>query len=216
MNPVSERPTPEQSAAGDRVTYGPVYLDVTDAGRSLAFWRDLIGLRLREKAPDRLVLGVDDAELLGPPSRRRPSGAARARRALPPRHPPPERARVRLRARPADGRHPQAPTDHVTHWATYLDDPDGIGLELSFETIDRFGHYVLDGGPPGVIGSDGRCARRRGRSTSRRCSATCTTNTTWRGRCRRARASGTSTCTWRRSSPRCGCTRQSGSVVGQT
>ena len=36
----------------------------------------------------------------------------------------------------------------------YLKDPDGVGVELSFETADRFDH-VAPGGEPVLVGTDG-------------------------------------------------------------
>lgn len=49
----------------------------------------------------------------------------------------------------------QAPTDHITHWATYLDDPDGMQVEVAFETIDRVQRYEEGPGWPVIIDSHG-------------------------------------------------------------
>jgi catechol 2,3-dioxygenase len=71
-------------------------------------------------------------------------------------HMPSEAEFARILGRLFAARYPNAPTDHITHWATYLDDPDGINLEISFETIDRVGDISMIGGRPSIIDSEGR------------------------------------------------------------
>ena len=46
------------TTAGDFVTFGAVHLDITDADRSLAFWRDRVGLQLRGEDDGSLHLGT--------------------------------------------------------------------------------------------------------------------------------------------------------------
>src|SRR5579875_1338929 len=58
------RPTPAQTTAEDHATWGPVHLDVSDLERSLAFWRDLIGLQMLGEHDGAAHLGVEDGELL--------------------------------------------------------------------------------------------------------------------------------------------------------
>jgi catechol 2,3-dioxygenase len=154
---LDSRPTPAQSTATDRVTWGPVHLDVADGSRSLAFWRDLVGLSLLEERDGAIRLGVEDAELLvlhPGATRRAPRGhTGLYHLAI---HLPSEAEFARVLARLFSAGYPNAPTDHIMHWATYADDPDGIGLELSFETLDRFGRYDLAGRRPGIVDSRGR------------------------------------------------------------
>lgn len=156
----SHRPTPAQSTAEDAITYGAIHLDVTDADRSVAFWGGLIGLQTLARDRDEVRLGVEDRELLvlhpgaSPGSQRGHSGLYHLAVHLPSEA---EFARVLLRI--AEMNYPQAPTDHIMHWATYLDDPDGIGLELSFETLDRFSHYTAAGGRPMIVDSQGQLRR---------------------------------------------------------
>jgi len=154
------RPTPVQSLAQDSVVYGAVHLDVTDRDRALQFWSGLVGLELLRSEPDAVHLGVEDRELLVlhpgavAPTPRGHSGLYHL--AL---HLPSEAEFARVLLRIAQAQYPQAPTDHIMHWATYLWDPDGIGLELTFETLDRFDRYGSDEGRPFVV--DSRGARRR-------------------------------------------------------
>lgn len=156
----SVRPGPAQSTAGDFATWGPVHVDVTDEQRSLAFWREVIGLELRDQSAAGIRLGVADADLLvlhpgaARPAMRGYSGLYHL--AI---HLPSEAEFARALGRLLTLRVRNAPTDHIMHWATYLDDPDGIGLELSFETLDRFGGYLEGGRGMGIVDTGGRLRR---------------------------------------------------------
>lgn len=160
------RPTPAESTASDRLVYGAVHLNVTDLERSLVFWRDLIGMvELGRDEPGEngsgdggaVRLGVADAELvvLHPgaiqPVQRGYSSLYHL--AI---HMPSEAEFARILGRLFAARYPNAPTDHITHWATYLDDPDGINVEIAFETIDRVSEIDIIGGRPLIIDSEGR------------------------------------------------------------
>jgi len=159
MNPATTgRPGPAQTTTADRVTYGAVHLDVTDLDASLRFWAGAVGLTVLERGGDGSArLGVEDHELvvLHPgatsPVRRGHTGLYHL--AI---HLPSEAEFARSLARLSAAGVRQAPTDHVMHWATYAWDPDGIGLELSFETLDRFDAWVTDHGDLGVRHTDGR------------------------------------------------------------
>jgi catechol 2,3-dioxygenase len=152
------RPSPVQSTASDDLVYGAVHLDVTDPERSLVFWRDLMGLTELGRDDDGAVrLGVPDAELVVlHPGAVRPvqrGYSALYHLAL---HLPSEAEFARLLDRIFAARYPVAPSDHITHWASYLDDPDGINVEIAFETIDRVGQIDIVGGRPLIIDSEGR------------------------------------------------------------
>jgi catechol 2,3-dioxygenase len=157
MSMTSQRPSPALTTAQDKIVYGAIHIDVSDRDRSLAFWGGLIGLQVMRTSDDEVVLGVEDRELLvlhpgaASPAPRGHSGLYHLALHLPSEA---EFARVLLRIAQAD--YPQSPTDHIMHWATYLDDPDGLGLELSFETLDRFSHYTTVGGRPAVIDNQGQ------------------------------------------------------------
>jgi catechol 2,3-dioxygenase len=132
------------STASDFATFGPVHLDVTDGERSLVFWRDLLGLTLLGHDDQAWRLGVGDRTLvvLHPgaqgPVVRPASGLYHLALHLPSLA---EFARVLVRVQAA-GYFQFARTGR-THLADYIDDPDGIGLELALEnpppvqTIER-------------------------------------------------------------------------------
>jgi catechol 2,3-dioxygenase len=141
----------------DTITYGSVQLDVGDLARSLAFWRDLIGLAELERSDDHVPLGVDGRALivLHPGAERRPvrghSGLYHV--AI---HLPSEAEFARVLARVAAAGVPQAPTDHIFSKATYLSDPDGLQLELTLETPERAGEVLYGPASITIRDSDGR------------------------------------------------------------
>lgn len=152
------RPAPTESITSDALHYGAVHLNITDLERSLVFWRDLLGLtELGTNEDGSVRLGVADAELvvLHPgatrPVQRGYSGLYHLAF-----HMPSEAEFARVLGRLLAARHPVAPSDHITHWAFYFDDPDGINIEVAFETLDRLGSMEIVGGRPLLYDSEGR------------------------------------------------------------
>ncbi len=112
---------------------GPVELIVTDLDRSVAFYQDVIGLRPHRLDPAAAALGVGGEDILvltenslaRPPGRH--AGLYHVAILYPTRL---ELARAALRI--SSTRTPiQGASDHQTHEAIYLADPDGNGLELA-------------------------------------------------------------------------------------
>lgn len=140
----------------DVATFGAVELDVTDLRRSIPFWTDVIGLVLRSQTPTSAQLGTAQETLVTLHGgalagfQQRHSGLYHL--AI---HPPSEPDFARILLRLIRARYPIAPTDHVMSKAIYLLDPDGITVEITLETPERFGHAVIDGALPYVIDSAG-------------------------------------------------------------
>ncbi len=146
---------------GETIAHGAVHLDVTDLPRALAFWRDLLGLtQLQGEADGVARLGAGGRELIvlhagaERPPQRGHSGLYHV--AL---HLPDAREFARVIARLAAARYPQAPTDHIFSQATYLDDPDGIGLELTLETPERVAEMEVRGAEFRIVDTEGRLRR---------------------------------------------------------
>jgi catechol 2,3-dioxygenase len=132
----------------DATRLGGVELTVTNLDRSIGFYTAVIGLTLHDHDGDRAALGVGGEDLVTlhadcsvrPPGRHAglyhfallfPSRAELARAGR----------RVAERRAPIDGA-----SDHGTHEAIYLPDPDGIGIELAADRPrERW---------PGVRGAD--------------------------------------------------------------
>lgn len=144
------------SVDSDRITFGAVHLDVTNMDRALAFWRDLVGLQLLSGPEPVAVLGVPGNPLVAlhpgatGPLPRNYSGLYHLAIHVPTME---DFSRVYLRARSIG--YPQYPTDHLTHYANYLDDADGNGLEMVFESIERVGSMHHGAGGFHFVDADG-------------------------------------------------------------
>lgn len=137
-------------------TLGPVHLSVTDGDRTLAVWRDLVGLTVLDRTPTEITLGAGGKPLLVLfPGAERPvvprtSGLYHVAIHVPERA---DLARVLARLFTAQFRN--SPTDHLVTETTYLWDPDGNGIEITFETPER-GRFVSDGQTYGAVTADGK------------------------------------------------------------
>jgi catechol 2,3-dioxygenase len=114
---------------------GAVHLTVSDLDRSIAFYEDAIGLRLHRRADSVAAMGVGEDDLLilyeeeGARRAGRHAGLYHYALLFPSRE---ELARAALRL--AATRTPiQGASDHGTHEAIYLHDPDHNGIELAWD-----------------------------------------------------------------------------------
>ena len=141
------------------ITFGTVHLDIQDLARSVPFWRDIVGLHRVETIDGAAALGVGGEPLVVlHPSATRPvqrnySGLYHIAINL-----PSEAELARLLARVRVSRHHYGATDHIIAKSIYLNDPDGIGLEMTFETPDRVRSFQWNSGErsPLVIDAEGR------------------------------------------------------------
>jgi len=144
--------------ASDAITFGPVHLGITNVERALAFWVEILGLQLRNQKTDPVLeLGTEQDTLvvLRPDATHpaRPGYGGLYHLAI---HLPAEAEFARVLARLLVYRYPIGPTDHIMSKAIYLDDPDGIGVELTLETPERVKVWGMDAnGYPQVIDAQG-------------------------------------------------------------
>src|SRR4051812_27796295 len=121
------------AALADATRLGAVHLTVTDLGRSLAYYQDAIGFTVhrRDGAIAALGAGAQDLVVLHEDAAARPAGRHAGLYHVALLYPSREElARVALRL--AVTRVPiQGASNHGTHEAIYLPDPDGNGLELA-------------------------------------------------------------------------------------
>lgn len=128
---------------------GSVHLHVTHAERARLFWSHYVGLTELPSDDGTIRLGVADKPLivLHPdavePAARRRTGLYHV--AI---HVPEQKDLALLVARLATLEYGQSPTDHTATMATYFDDPDGIGIEITFETPERGRMLILPDGRP--------------------------------------------------------------------
>jgi catechol 2,3-dioxygenase len=134
------------------VTLGTVELAVSELDRAVDFYRDSLGLRVLRHDPSEAILGSDGAGVLalveqpGALPAGRHAGLYHVALLYPSRL---ELARVAqrllIRRTPIQGA-----SDHQTHEAIYLADPDGNGLELAADRPREL--WPAPDGPGGVIG----------------------------------------------------------------
>lgn len=153
---IAEQPI-SAGRGGDRITYGAVHLDVTDLERSLSFWRDVAGLGELPSLPGEARLGVGGRALvvLHPGATR---SAARGHAGLYHLaiHVPNAFEFASSLVRIGEARVPQSPTDHIFSKATYLHDPDGIMLEVTLETPERYRSIEIGPRSAYIVDSEGQ------------------------------------------------------------
>ena len=137
-------------------TFGAVHLNVTNIQRSVAFWTDNIGMKVRNTTVEFTELGTDKNTLvvLYPTAKTRFKNGWSGLYHLAI-HPSTEGEFARVLARLIDKRYPISPTDHTMSKAIYLEDPDGITVEITLETPERLERLDFSKGSPKAIDKDG-------------------------------------------------------------
>lgn len=141
----------------ERLTWGPLTLSVTDLERAEAFWTECLGFVRRPAAGPGLALGTPDRTLvvLTPgatePVARGHSGMYHAAFRMP------SQAEFSRRIRRfLDRGITFSPVDHLMSKALYVSDPDGHGIEIAWETPERFRRFSDEGGRFAMVDADGR------------------------------------------------------------
>lgn len=126
----------------ERLSYGPVELEVTDVDRALSFWTSALGMVPRPSA-EGAALGTRSETLLilhdgavEPVRQLRHSGLYHLAIGV-----PDQVEFSRLLARLIGNRIDVSPDDHLMSKAIYFHDPDGIGVVVALETPERFGRF---------------------------------------------------------------------------
>lgn len=131
-------PHPAEQKLPEDTRLGAVHLDVTDGENSKAFWTQYIGLHPISESDDSIELGVDGEVMIvlhpgaTSPVVRRKNGLYHV--AI---HVPAQKELARISARLFRLNWQNSPTDHAETMATYTNDPDGNGIEITFETPER-------------------------------------------------------------------------------
>lgn len=148
-------PTPAKQLLPGETKLGAVHLDVTDGEQARTFWTQYVGLTENGPSDDSIRLGIDGQDLvvLHPGA----AGTVVSRRtglyhvAI---HVPSQKELARLVARLFSLSFRNSPTDHAETMATYFSDPDGNGIEITFETPTR-GALVQGDGSGLAVMADG-------------------------------------------------------------
>jgi len=136
-------------------SYGVIELQVTDLDRAAGFWSDSLGLVVRDQR-DGIALGTEQQTMIilragaKRPALNGHSGLYHVAIGVP------EQGEFsRILTRLLYRRVPISLVDHLMSKAIYLQDPDGIGIEISFETPERFGRFGSSTGRFELFDADG-------------------------------------------------------------
>jgi catechol 2,3-dioxygenase len=148
----------KQMKEPERLAWGPVELQVTDLGRARWFWQEVLGLVPRaEFASGAIELGTTSRPIvILHPGARQPvqngyAGLYHLAIGVP------DQAEFsRYLARFMAMKLRFAPVDHTMSKAIYLNDPDGHGVEIAFETPERFSHFVGQSQSIAMVDTEGR------------------------------------------------------------
>ena len=141
-----------KTMAQELATFGAVHLNITNLERSISFWKDYIGLNVRNVTTEYTELGTDKNTLVvlyptaKTPFKNGYSGIYHL--AI---HPSNEGEFARVLARLIAKRYPISPTEHTMSKAIYMEDPDGITVEITLETPERLERLDFSNGAPKAI-----------------------------------------------------------------
>jgi len=139
-----------------RTRLGPVELTVAGLDRLIAFYQDYLGLRLQRRDSGTAELGTGAEPLLRlverPEARRLRGTTGLYHFAV---LVPSRRELARLIARLFRLGYPNSPTDHLMTETTYLDDPEGNGIEVYTDTPED-GTFGFAGGRFEAVDAQGR------------------------------------------------------------
>ncbi|MCB1502865.1 MAG: VOC family protein [Bauldia sp.] len=148
----------------ERLTWGAIALSVTDLDRAARFWTSVLGFVPRHGGEPGLALGTPERTLvvLHPGAE---TGVAKGHAGM--YHVafgmPSQAEFSRMMARLLHMGIPHSPVDHLMSKAIYLADPDGHGIEIAYETPERFSRFSNDGGRFALIDAGGQVRSGRDR-----------------------------------------------------
>lgn len=141
----------------ERLTWGPLTLSVTNLDRAVVFWTEVMGFVRRPEPGPGVAFGTPDRTLVMlQPGATSPVAKGYAGMYHVAFGMPSQTEFSRRMQRFIDLRLPFSPVDHLMSKAIYLSDPDGHGIEIAFETPERFGRFTDAGGRFGMFDAEGR------------------------------------------------------------
>ena len=135
----------------ERITWRVAEFQVTDLDRSVAFWTGALGLTVRDHDSNTATLGTQKETLFilhagaSIPASPRHLGMYHTCLGL-----TDQNEFSRLLARLIERGIPFSPVDHLMTKSLYLHDPDGLEIEIGYETPERFARFE-DKPPQGFV-----------------------------------------------------------------
>ncbi|MBM1104568.1 VOC family protein [Aurantibacter crassamenti] len=145
----------KQNDLTEFASFGAIHLNNTSLEKATFFWTKIVGMKLRESSGQIAEFGTEYKTLVvvhetaKTPFQKGYSGLYHF--AI---HAPNEAEFASMIHRLNVNRYPYAPTDHTMSKSIYLDDSDGINVEFTLETPERF-KRVITGGGLRMEGADG-------------------------------------------------------------
>lgn len=137
----------ELNASTDFATFGAIHLDVTNLEKTIFFWTTIVGMKLRKSSEKTAELGTDSKALVivyEVAKKHFVKGYSGLYHfAI---NAPNANEFAYMINRLMVKNYPFSAVDHTMSKSIYLDDPDGINIEFTLETPERFKRVVIENG----------------------------------------------------------------------
>lgn len=131
----------------DFASFGAVHLSITNLQKSITFWTTIVGLKLQNTTDSTAELGTDDQTLIVVHhTAKKPFATGFSGLYHVALHSPNKKEFARMVQRLINKNYPFSPTDHTMSKSVYLTDPDGITIEFTLETPERYKRTVKENG----------------------------------------------------------------------
>ena len=137
----------EQQSSEKFASFGAIHLNITNLEKSTRFWTEIAGMKLRGTSGNTAELGTDINTLVvlhETAKKKFQKGYSGLYHVAI--HAPNIQEFASMVYRLALNNYPFSPVDHTMSKSVYLDDPDGINIEFTLETPERFKRVVTDRG----------------------------------------------------------------------
>lgn len=145
----------EGNSSSEFATYGAIHLNNTSLVKSTHFWTEIAGMKQRKVSGKSAEFGTDTETLVVVHETAKTAYAkgysGLYHFAI---HAPNAAAFASMVHRLNVNKYPYSPVDHTMSKSVYLDDPDGINVEFTLETPERFKRVITTGGLK-MEGADG-------------------------------------------------------------
>lgn len=129
------------------LTFGAIHLNITQLQRSIDFWTTIVGMKLRKSSGKIAELGTESKTLVviyeAAKTAFKPGYSGLYHLAI---HAPNAAEFASMYNRLLVHKYPHSPVDHTMSKSFYLDDPDGVNVEFTLETPERFRQVISEGG----------------------------------------------------------------------
>ncbi len=129
------------------VSYGAIHLNNTNLEKATHFWTQVVGMKLLKSSAEIAEFGTENKTLVvvhqTAKNRFQKGYSGLYHFAI---HAPNEGEFARMLNRLIENNYPFSPVDHTMSKSIYIDDPDGINVEFTLETPERFKRLIPQGG----------------------------------------------------------------------